>query len=77
MVGVGLSCGTLAEIAWTKWVRKPDVLVLGTTISQIPPEIAAEARVRILGGLLELEEELEQWHAARLLTQFSGAPAHA
>ena len=62
MVGVGLSCGTLAEIAWTKWVRKPEVLVLRSTISQIPPEIMAEARVRLLDGLPELAAELTAWH---------------
>ena len=69
MVGVGLSCGTLAEIAWTKWVRKPDVLVLRSTISQIPPEILAEARVRLLDGLPELAAELTAWHRQYTPTQ--------
>lgn len=63
MVGVGLSCGTLAEIAWTKWVKKPEVLILRSTISFIPPEIVAEARVRLIAGLPELAAELAVWHS--------------
>jgi hypothetical protein len=39
---IGLSCGTLSEIAWTKWVGDTPVLILRSTVSGIPPEMAAE-----------------------------------
>jgi hypothetical protein len=61
MICVGLSCGTLAEIAWTKWVKKPDVWVLAPTISAIPPEIKAETPVRLFAGLPALATELAAW----------------
>jgi hypothetical protein len=69
MVGVGLSCGTLAEIAWTKWVRKPEALILRSTISLIPPEIMAEARIRLIDGLPELAAELDKWYRHYTLPQ--------
>jgi predicted Rossmann-fold nucleotide-binding protein len=39
---VGLSCGTLSEIAWTKWVGNTPVVILRPLVSGVPPEMAAE-----------------------------------
>ncbi|MBN9080631.1 MAG: hypothetical protein BGP04_20380 [Rhizobiales bacterium 62-17] len=52
---VGLSCGTMAEIAWTKWVHGPRVLVLRETISLIPKEILAETDVVFIDDLKALK----------------------
>jgi hypothetical protein len=74
MICVGLSCGTLAEIAWTKWVKKPEVWVLSHTLSQVPPEIMAETPARLLPSFQALAAELTTWHARRALNS-SGAVA--
>ena len=42
---IGLSCGTLSEIAWTKWVGATPVVILRPTVSGIPPEMAAETEL--------------------------------
>jgi hypothetical protein len=42
MICVGLSCGTICEIAWTKWMKKIPVYIIRGLSSAIPPEIAAE-----------------------------------
>ncbi len=39
---IGLSCGTLAEIAWTKWVGGTPAVVIRPLVSGIPPEVQAE-----------------------------------
>jgi hypothetical protein len=39
---IGISCGTMSEIAWTKWVGNTPVIVIRPLISGIPPEIEAE-----------------------------------
>ncbi|MET0867357.1 MAG: hypothetical protein ABWY35_04600 [Pseudorhodoplanes sp.] len=44
-VCVGLSCGTMAEIVWTKWTKQPRVIAVGGTFTTIPPEILAETDV--------------------------------
>ena len=58
LVCVGISCGTIAEIAWTKWVKGPRVYVFRETISAIPPEILAETQVVFIDGIRELERYL-------------------
>lgn len=52
MVCVGLSCGTLAELAWTKWTPGPPVALVRGTMSGVPPEMLAE----IPGTVLDLAE---------------------
>jgi hypothetical protein len=42
MICVGLSCGTVAELAWTKWTPGPPVALVRSTMSGVPPEIMAE-----------------------------------
>jgi len=39
---IGLSCGTISEIAWTKWVGNTPVVVIRPLVSGIPPEVEAE-----------------------------------
>jgi predicted Rossmann-fold nucleotide-binding protein len=48
-VCVGLSCGTLAEIVWTKWTKRPRVLAIKDTFTAIPVEILAETDVVTVG----------------------------
>jgi hypothetical protein len=51
MLCIGLSCGTMGEIVWTKWVGGPPVVVIEPLISSIPPEIIAETDVRLVADL--------------------------
>ena len=43
---IGISCGTMSEIAWTKWVGNTPVIVIRPLISGIPPEVEAETDLR-------------------------------
>jgi predicted Rossmann-fold nucleotide-binding protein len=58
MVCVGLSCGTLAEIAWTKWVKGPRILVMRDTITALPREILAETDVVSIESFGDLAEQM-------------------
>ena len=60
MICVGLSCGTLTEIAWTKWLRGPRVLALRKTFESIPREILAETDVQMIDDLAELDGALRR-----------------
>lgn len=46
LVCIGVSCGTIAEIAWTKWVGNTPTIVIRPLVSGIPPEVQAETDVR-------------------------------
>lgn len=65
MVAVGLSCGTVAELVWTKWTRVPRLAIVADTISGLPPEIAAEIEVDMVSI-----DEVRGW-----LTRFDQADA--
>ena len=54
MICVGLSCGTLAEIAWTKWIQGPRILVMRDTVTALPNEILAETQITFIDTLDEL-----------------------
>ena len=58
LICVGLSCGTIAEIAWTKWVRGPKILVMRDTLTAIPKEILAETDVEFVDSIDELDAKL-------------------
>lgn len=51
MLCIGLSCGTIGEIVWTKWVGGPPVVVIEPLVSGIPPEIRAETDTRLVADL--------------------------
>ena len=57
MVCVGLSPGTLAELAWTKWTPGPATAIIDGTSSPPPPELLAETPTRLL-RLADLESWL-------------------
>jgi hypothetical protein len=60
---IGLSCGTISEIAWTKWVGNTPVVIIEPLVSGIPPEIGAETNlhcVQGLDGFYEVVERLAQ-----------------
>lgn len=63
LVCVGLSCGTMAEIVWTKWIPGRQVFVLRPTVTGLPPEILAEARVRLVDDPQDLYEALASWRS--------------
>jgi hypothetical protein len=60
LICVGLSCGTIAEIAWTKWVRGPKVLIMRDTLTSIPREIAAETDIDFVDTIDELEKKVAE-----------------
>jgi len=47
---IGLSCGTMGELVWTKWTRTPAV-VIQPLISGLPPEVLAEAHIHFVPDL--------------------------
>jgi hypothetical protein len=51
MLCIGLSCGTIGELVWTKWMGGPTVVVIEPLVSGIPPEIRAETDVRLVADL--------------------------
>lgn len=59
MICCGISCGTLCEIAWTKWMQKPKTYVLRDTVSALPPEMMAEALVEYVNNFSQVEELLK------------------
>jgi hypothetical protein len=59
MLCIGLSCGTMGEIVWTKWVGGPPVVVIEPLVSGIPPEIRAETDIRLVADLEGLWEVLD------------------
>jgi predicted Rossmann-fold nucleotide-binding protein len=58
LVCVGLSCGTLAEIAWTKWVGGPRILAMRNTLTALPKEILAETNVTFVESFEDLAERM-------------------
>ncbi|MCX6354285.1 MAG: hypothetical protein NTZ78_05200 [Candidatus Aureabacteria bacterium] len=58
MVCVGLSCGTICEIAWTKWTRKIPVYILRSLSTRVPPEIEAETDLRYRDSIGEIIADL-------------------
>ncbi|NEK19007.1 hypothetical protein [Rhizobium leguminosarum] len=60
LVCVGLSCGTIAEIAWTKWVKGPKILALANTMTSVPPEILADVDMEFVSSLASLESRLAE-----------------
>ena len=60
LICIGLSCGTIAEIAWTKWVKGPKVLVMRQTLTAIPKEILAEIDVDFVDTIAELETKVAE-----------------
>lgn len=58
MVCCGISCGTISEIAWTKWLEKPTVYICRDTVSSISPEIVAEAHIQFINSAQDFESVL-------------------
>ena len=60
---IGMSCGTIAEIAWTKWVGNTPVVAIQPLVSGIPPEVQAETDVhwvKNLEGFCRFLSEMEE-----------------
>ena len=51
LLAIGLSCGTMSEIAWTKWVGSTPVVVIKPLVSGIPPEVEAETDLHWVDNL--------------------------
>lgn len=61
MVCCGISCGTLSEMAWTKWIEKPVTYVCRNTISSIPPEMLSEAHIKFIDTSDDFEGILKKY----------------
>lgn len=59
MLCIGLSCGTLAEIAWTKWTGRRPVFVIKTLVSGLPPEVLAETDIHWVDSLDQALREID------------------
>lgn len=59
MLCIGLSCGTMAEIAWTKWTGRRPVFVIQPLVSGIPPEVLAETDIHWVSSLDEALREID------------------
>ncbi len=60
IVCIGLSCGTICEIAWTKWTGKTPILIFKKLVSNIPKEIVAETNITFITDLNHLERSLNK-----------------
>ena len=60
MICIGLSCGTVCEIAWTKWTKRIPVYVLKGLGSAVPAEIEAETDVRYVESIEDAVAALER-----------------
>ena len=57
-VCIGLSCGTIIELACTKWIRRFPLLVVDSFITRLPIEVTSEIDVRLCRNLDETEKLL-------------------
>jgi hypothetical protein len=57
---IGLSCGTISEIAWTKWVGNTPVVIIEPLVSGIPPEMVSETDLHCVESLDEFYEVVER-----------------
>jgi predicted Rossmann-fold nucleotide-binding protein len=73
LVCIGMSCGTIAELAWTKWVGNTPVIAIRPLMSGIPPEVEAETDVRWVEDLAGVYEQLDAL-AARQVGQPIDSP---
>lgn len=60
-VCLGLSCGTMIELAWTKWIRQFPVFVVQPYVSTIPIEVASEIDIRYALNLDDLEDAVHRF----------------
>ena len=57
-VCLGLSCGTIIELAWTKWIRRIPVFAVESFITGLPIEVLSEIDVRLSSNLGQTEKLL-------------------
>jgi hypothetical protein len=50
---IGMSCGTICEIAWTKWTKRIPVCLIEGLGSRVPPEIESETDIRYVKAIEE------------------------
>ncbi len=67
MVCIGLSCGTMCEIAWTKWTKKIPIIVFRSLITDMPREIVSETRTVFVNDLEEMKRVLKSTKAVNRL----------
>lgn len=58
LVVIGLSCGTMVEMAATKWVKETPALVVGSLVTGIPVEIGCELDIRYCDNIASLKQEI-------------------
>jgi len=57
LIVLGISAGTMMEICWGKWIKKPFV-ILDDYVSEIPLEIGEELRILHVSNLSELQSTI-------------------
>ena len=57
-VCIGLSCGTIIELACTKWIRRFPVLVVDSFMTGLPIEVTSELDVRLTSNIEQTEKLL-------------------
>jgi hypothetical protein len=58
LVCIGISCGTIIELAWTKWIRRFPVIVVESFITGLPIEVMSEINVRLTSNMDQTEKLL-------------------
>jgi len=58
IICLGLSCGSISEIAWTKWFKRR-IVVVRNLISGFPPEIAKDVDIKFVNKVDQLWSELK------------------
>jgi len=74
LVCIGMSCGTMAELAWTKWVGNTPVIALRPLMSGIPPEVQAETDVRWAEDLYAVYKSLDAIDSGPPVGQAADSP---
>jgi len=52
---IGLSCGTMVEMAVTKWIKQKPVFVVASLMTGIPVEVACELDLRYCDDIVSLK----------------------
>lgn len=61
LAAIGLSCGTIVEIAVTKWIDRMPVFVVNSLMTRIPVEVASELDIRYCNDITDLKRNLAEF----------------
>ena len=58
---IGLSCGTMVEIAVTKWIKETPVFVVTSLMTRIPVEVASELDLRYCDDIASMKRSIAEF----------------